>query len=527
MPWWMKPTSSALQHGRVLAVVALLAVGSAWGRQLPTIAAASGGARPLEFPRSAATLLTALDEPLKLGQFPPMFLMSSEALKTPELLFKGMDGQGEGQLEMRILGRYGSGTYDVSASLCALLLANPSDRRTLEAAQRYFNLLLQSPRAYYDPGHPEHPFDYGSPQANQVVGKDGYFFNIYGPWEIKDPLTGATSTWRQWQTKTGENAWVMKFLLYLNQYILSYFPEDRAMADRALVMATQLGDAALCLQIPDGELVGAYRMGPRVQANTYYDQVSIENVESMESSLRYLYLLTGDYKYTASADAARDFLDAKAIVFQDNDRNLPLILQEYILQNGRWMPQGADASDVVAWYLLSSFHRYDDLSGLERIDQRYGEGFVIKLVKNCVRNFGVFENGRLTGMSYSQESARMCIKSCEWGRFWEIALKVMAKYTAEKNPADAAAFKTHALGVAKGLDALRDADGFSPYSSSDDPREMTSSKWGWNIMPRRFPSLVSTAWDILASRYSQSHKTPFQPLLDVNVIPAPRAKGDH
>jgi len=467
--------------------------------------------------QASAALITAMDEPWQEGQFPPMFLLPSEGLRTPEAFFRGMDS--EALQEMRILARYGSGVYDVSATFCALMLTNPSDRQVLDAAVHYFRQLAESPRAYFEAGSPQHPFDYGSLRANQAIGKDGYFFNIYGPWNVKDPLTGAQGNWKHWQTKTGENAWVMKFLLYLHQYIGAYFPEERATADQALAIAIQLGNVGVALQITEGDMAGAYRGGPKGQANTYYDEVSIENVESMESSIRYLSELTGEARFGASAELARNFLDAKAVVFPKGDKNLPLMLQQYTCTNGVWTAQGTDASDVIAWYLLSSFSKSGDFSGLERMEQRHGEGFVAKLMENAVRNFGVFENGQLTGMSFSQESAKKGIKSVEWGWFWEIALDLTAQYQARKGAANAAAFRACARGVAKGLEGLRDARGCSPYSSTDDPTDKTSSTWGWHIMPRRLPSIVGTAWDLVAASYPETRKTPFQPLIAIGAAP--------
>ncbi|MGA2090604.1 MAG: hypothetical protein ABSH12_03990 [Endomicrobiales bacterium] len=454
-------------------------------------------------------LLNVIQDAQSTGTFPPSFIVRPEYLNPDGSIkkeaFPGMDSHSDSELERRIIARYGSSTYDISAVFSSLFAAFPHDQQVLDAARYYFQQMQnaqKAPRAYYDSSNlNEHPFDYGSPDINRTIGTNGYFFKFYGPRIVTDPLHGTQGTWRQWNAITGENAWLAKFFLNYHDYVNTYFPDNtaaRAETVAAVEFARQIGDVAIALQTP----LGGYRMGPKGQyspsgSELYYNTISVENTESMLSVMRHLFAITHDSVYNTSADAAEDFLFNEAII---NGTREPLLVQGYTYQNEQWVQGAADAFDTNAWFILATSKGSDDYSNFQKMDATYGESFAFRLMENSLKKFGIYNpDGQLIGISFSPEAVENKIGSLEWGRFGLQALIETAQYEQSQGRT------AHANQLIRDSETLYQSlneqrfphSPLSPYSTSNNSRHVTSSSWGWNIIPKTFASAASSAWDLL------------------------------
>jgi phosphoglucomutase len=393
--------------------------------------------------------------------------------------------------------------YDWSADVSALLRAFPKDQKVIDTAVNYFNFIGAQPTAYYIKGDTAKPFDVsekGDPATdplNKIVRDNGGFpFMIEAPWNTVDHFKGQSGiNNNQWNVKAGETAWLLGF--YADLYTVLKYNEDNktgitsnVTSQQVVEKANKLLNVLLTLQIKDGSNAdGLFRMGPKGQwsaagIDSYFNSISIENNESTYAAIKKIYAITGDKRCSQSMlgiEGAlrknKDALVKNGLIVQGLNKNT---------STGQWEVTPADASDVQSWGGLAF--------GPKLLDSVFGKEVTYNLVINAINMFGVKDNaGNVIGMSFSGESKAQGIISGEWTYGYTVLLPGLANYY----PQHADQLNGYASTFRKTLkDKLEFKDGSYAYSTANSAKMMTSSNWGWRVMPNKWVSAASSGWSI-------------------------------
>ncbi|HPM43364.1 MAG TPA: hypothetical protein PLV52_06000, partial [Candidatus Omnitrophota bacterium] len=219
------------------------------------------------------------------------------------------------------------------------------------------------------------------------------------------------TTW-DWRIHGGPNAWLAMAALH-DYYNFKSGSSLKFAMERCLFL----------LSLEDTKDKG-FRMGPKGQPSPnndnefYWNIKSSENNESIIYAFDMLYKVTGDPESKAAADRAYEWLKTMY------DKEAHLFARGQSLQNGVWVTDPIElfASDTTTWAPIERMLE-DPFFGATKAD-RLAE--FERMVEATLTRTGVYEGGKLLGISYSKESAEKGAISVEWSSQLAVTFQRMA-----------------------------------------------------------------------------------------------------
>jgi len=356
----------------------------------------------------------------------------------------------------------GIGTYDTSLSLIALIQSG-----NLSQAQKILDI--------YNSGVYGPPPNSGVlPPAAEVLsaypaGNNGEAFapfnsNAYYYFDIADTNAKYESSWQQYGSHTGPNAWLA---LAICQYIQA--ERKAGMSDTALTpyltMVSRIGNAMILLQ--DGQAQGAVRYGPHQTYEDPFNTVNSENNVDAYSAFNSIAQVMQQSTLTSFSSTASSYSTAsgkiinwlkngtfykasgqKQIGMRDPTTGLLDVGATFQTdqngQNGKWVLQSPPAEDSGGSWTISAL-------GPKLIDSMWGKGAALEMWESIRSQFGRTESQSgnpatiepagptdpLIGVDYSNiYSADQSLISPEWtGGAINAVKQLLSYYTTYTSPA--------------------------------------------------------------------------------------------
>jgi len=332
----------------------------------------------------------------------------------------------------------------------------------------------------------ESPFIYSDKgEISYEEGKRGFRFKVidaYGHWQLKDPYTGKTITWSQWQPIAGENAWagvLGPLEVYIKEHGNTYKPEVLEMR-----LAEEVARAAIVLQAENGGI----RMAPKgtwspqepgTDPNEYewlYNEISTENNLSWYAAFRKLAQITGKSIYKNALNGVENYLKNSL----DSQRGVFIQGKHYDKAKKIWRINPIFATDCQTWAI--------DVLGPEVIDKWFGAGSAYRLWSKTKDLAGIYDRNNLIAVDFTE---RKQVKSIEWTAGGIMASAILADYYENNTPKQAIECGNDAISMYAHMQsmAVKTSETLSwPYS---DKRAPTGHGW---MAAGRVLSTASTAW---------------------------------
>ncbi|MCX5666204.1 MAG: hypothetical protein NT036_04075, partial [Candidatus Omnitrophica bacterium] len=320
-------------------------------------------------------------------------------------------------------------------------------------------------------------------KQDTIKHAEGLYYRIInanGEFSFTNPLTGTADTWKDWDPRTGDNAWagIIGPLQVAYKKYDGKIPADA----KELKLARETARAAMLLI--DNE-TGGFRMapkgiGPKNNPLKFYNAISTENNISLYAGLRMLYRITGEEKYKAAMDGIERFLKS---AFNKNTNTFDQLIS---YKDGNWTSNGQFATDCQTWAI--------SVLGPKKIDEIFGAGTAMKIWRATKAKAGqVNEANELIGVAYTENQKNVI--SIEWTAGAIAAARKTADHYKDSDSAGSKQALADAVTMRQGIEGHRiDLGGGKaayPYASE---RVHILFDTGWWTPPASVASTASTAW---------------------------------
>lgn len=381
--------------------------------------------------------------------------------------------------------------YD--AAVWQIAMRKAGDARSARLAEDFMQRLirgrsgdLRTIRAY------ENPYRYGD-ERKKMSPKEAFFFRIISdryyqpdPKDGRAVLPGFPNDPRlhheDWKPITGEQAWAA--VIGPLQLEWSRYGGFVPLESDGMQLALGILPAIEAMRSP----IGAIYHAPEGTHGKDANDISSENNSSMLAALRMVVQISRQNKDWESARRAARLAKGIERYFRDYayDAAAGVFVQGGHWVSGDFRPSPIFAADCQTWGIITL--------GPAWVDANFGEGAAWRIWRNTRDRAGVFQNGVLQGIGFTDGND---VLSSEWTAGAVLCAKMLARHYASSHPEWSAEAAADARTMREGIEALRVRleDGSSAYLYAN---RRFYIPFGWWANP--IPSLAATAWVDLLDR---------------------------